>query len=63
MTTWQPIETAPRDGVMVDLWTEYWGRIANCRWDQGKWWHLRKGHEESELGATHWQPLPAPPDA
>lgn len=51
---WQPIETAPKDGTIVDLWVgEYGHRIANCQWrlgsdvdpemcgDDGPWRHLR----------------------
>lgn len=28
---WQPIETAPRDGTVIDLWADGL-RIANCAW-------------------------------
>lgn len=27
---WQPIETAPRDGTVIDLWCG--GRICDARW-------------------------------
>ena len=31
---WQPIETAPKDGTVVDLWIggEFAGRRADCAW-------------------------------
>ena len=28
---WQPIETAPRDGTVIDLWVGG-ARFADCRW-------------------------------
>lgn len=33
--SWQPIETAPRDGTVIDLWTERNTRIANVRFTRG----------------------------
>ncbi|GGD30989.1 DUF551 domain-containing protein [Aureimonas glaciei] len=32
MSKWQPIETAPKDGTIVDLWHDEFGRNANCYW-------------------------------
>jgi hypothetical protein len=29
---WQPIETVPKDGTIIDLWHEEWGRYSNCKW-------------------------------
>jgi hypothetical protein len=29
---WQPIETAPRDGTPIDMWTKEGHRIADVRW-------------------------------
>jgi hypothetical protein len=39
MSEWQPIETAPKDGTVIDLWVdgEFAGRRASCYW--GKPWH------------------------
>lgn len=70
---WMPIETAPKDGTLVDLWCRApgiftrQGRIPEC-WFSGEcWWR----HDDSSFGddqcrsrvhnATHWMPLPSPP--
>ena len=74
---WQPIETAPKDGTRVDLWFYDDGegyRFADARWMEdhvlGYEWHVHRLDTDQwepigELGtlcyATHWQPLPAPP--
>lgn len=29
---WQPVETAPKDGTLVDLHHSEWGRHADCYW-------------------------------
>ena len=66
--TWQPIETAPRDGTEMLLWDgtnlgvgfrtdTAWGlvfELHNWEW----------GHEISfkTVYPTHWMPLPEPPE-
>ena len=64
---WQPIETAPRDGTLIDLWAGE--RIANCAWNvPSKCWGERIGvgsgwkYWAVVLDPTHWMPLPAAPD-
>jgi hypothetical protein len=32
--TWQPIETAPKDGTVVDLWVRGRGRVTDCVWGE-----------------------------
>jgi hypothetical protein len=75
---WQPIETAPIDGTVVDLWAKRKGtldtyeRVADCFWGNvTDWW----GHERQDWiglyqhqhrsyeNPTHWMPLPEPPTA
>lgn len=72
---WQPIETAPRDGTWILLFSpadDYhpnrmyvatWGAI-NYNWEP-QWTFGPEGNEHAfrtgVYGATHWQPLPPPP--
>ena len=68
---WQPIETAPRDGSTVDLWTNY-GRRTNCKWGHHSWLNgkpigAKTWESESMDGPlpipTHWiYPPPPPPN-
>jgi hypothetical protein len=66
--SWQPIETAPKDGTRILGWSEkhvwkgihtcYWGRdgeLNPSRWHGG---HCRIGHIDQP---THWMQLPEPP--
>lgn len=69
---WQPIETAPKDGTPVDLFSQYGRRWCNYRWDKqirrGMWsdaayahrvWHDRPCMYEASV--THWMPIPSAP--
>lgn len=69
--TWQPIETAPRDGTPV-LVANAKGAMTTARWEKEdcgtfvyEAWYLLFGGlnaEETEIEwPTHWMPLPAPP--
>jgi hypothetical protein len=61
---WQPIETAPKDGTTVDLWSgHHQRRWADCCWNDGKWWVYNNGYEPYEFDPTHWMPLPEPPQS
>jgi hypothetical protein len=58
---WQPIETAPRDGTLFDVWSGY--RVTNL-WFATNGKLYREGHShpaDLEHWPTHWMPLPAPP--
>lgn len=57
MDDWQPIETAPKDGEIVDLWHRVYGRITDTWWDDGGW--VPAADWQSDI--THWKPLPEPP--
>ena len=67
MSDWQPIETAPKDGTHFLVWDSFYGiRIgrAHIRHDHDDWLSYMDGHKGSSKGgirATHWMPLPAPP--
>ncbi len=54
-TGWQPIETAPKDGMPLLLWNGDRAEVA--KWEGDGWWYI----DEYTFDATHWMPLPAPP--
>lgn len=66
--TWQPIETARRDGTKMDIWYRD-GRKTDVYWSDVQSWWCTDGYygpvEPSPLALypppTHWQPLPDPP--
>ena len=67
---WEPIETAPKDGTRIDLWSRS-ERVPNARWDARRkaWVHDWLGDFDSidevrvDGNPTHWMPLPPPPEA
>jgi len=71
---WQPIETAPRDGTVIDLWEveKNFGasRATDCRWckfpirggvREGWGYGLADDPDFLSGEVTHWMPLPEPP--
>lgn len=61
--TWQPIESAPKDGTIIDLWARGltgMRRVADCQVRNGEWYC--RAHFDIVRHATHWMPLPDPPE-
>lgn len=58
-TAWQPIETAPRDCCVI-AWADEWARPDVAWYCAGAWW---SGCGSPCPEITHWQPLPAAPEA
>ena len=70
---WLPIETAPKDGRVIDLWI-FWpehgneSRSPDAAWDLGaKCWRFADGWFDKSFAfkpiVTHWMPIPPPPAA
>lgn len=57
MTDWQPIETAPKDSVLIlGWWADVLGSVS---WEIDiEYW----GDDELQQFVTHWMPLPPPPE-
>lgn len=63
--TWQPIETAPKDGTGILLYRRYEGKFLHLV-DVGEWQKENEGGPRwawrySTWEPTHWMPLPDPP--
>jgi hypothetical protein len=66
---WLPIESAPKDGTRVLIFTPDALDIENtfsATFDDGEWWEsraLQDGTSRSNVDCdpTHWMPLPPPP--
>jgi hypothetical protein len=63
MKHWQPIETAPKDGTVIDVWCPSIGRMTDVYWlgMPSSCWFSRNAFVNSIVEPTHWQPLPEPP--
>lgn len=59
MTEWQPIETAPKDGTVIDIWVKGGvGRLVDVWWDaDDRCWVT--GAPDADI--THWMPQPEAP--
>ena len=74
MSEWQPIETAPRDGqwILVYEYCKYEPSIHVVRWGVPQWSGGDKTWVTMAIGpnpdtydadnASHWIPLPKPPE-
>ena len=69
MSDWQDISTAPKDGTRVLVAAR--GMVEAARWTNGGYgawgWHNAYSEREdpwegNRLDATHWMPLPTPPE-
>jgi len=66
--TWQPIESAPKDGTSV---LAFWGQDSALDLFGVIYWGCEEGcgepiwlENDKAVGPpTHWQPLPEPPEA
>ena len=59
---WQPIETAPKDGVDILVYDK--GFIFTAYWDGEHMAFMSNNCVDGYNGtdkATHWMPLPGPP--
>jgi hypothetical protein len=62
---WQPIETAPRDCLLLlsdTTWYAIKHRGEPAPVKVGGWWDGRWNIFGASWQPTHWQPLPAPPE-
>ena len=56
---WQPIETAPKDGTGLLVYSDE--RIISAMWSDGADDWVEVVHEYTFANPTHWMPLPEPP--
>ena len=65
MTGWQPVETAPKDGTVVLVWTRTGPHLAAYLRLRPEGWMEKDGSylltEDTTGLPTHWMPLPVPP--
>lgn len=71
MSYWKPIESAPRDGTLLLLWSKthekcfigYWVDSEEFRYGKrvrhSTFWYCFEGGQDDSL--THWMPLPGEP--
>lgn len=68
---WQPIETAPRDGTKILIWSTpgggYFIVIPHVEYDEPREdfterWTWKESAGMYGIRATHWMPLPDPPN-
>jgi hypothetical protein len=65
---WRPIETAPRDGTLIDIWCDG-ERLPDCCWDPHGFGNTGWQQKYAEVPnffpingtPTHWMPRPEAP--
>jgi hypothetical protein len=62
MSQWQLIETAPKDGTEVLLYSHYLRQMFIGGYVRRGAWKLFGHRDLYETEPTHWMPLPAPPE-
>lgn len=75
MSDWEPIETAPKDGTLIDIWVKWWvpekdiftgARWPDVSWSKGEFTNSaetwRSRHDRFVGKMTHWMPAPKPPE-
>ena len=63
--TWQPIETAPKDGRRFLAYDPSLFGVCIAEWANGGWYvnqESQDGFGFHHLPLTYWMPLPEPPD-
>lgn len=58
---WRPIETAPRDGTIIILWSAAFKESYHGLWDIWTKKPCWKRTSNKKADATYWQSLPKPP--
>ncbi|WP_131454176.1 DUF551 domain-containing protein [Xanthomonas citri] len=65
MSTWQPIESAPKDGTLIAVrFSNGWEHNATWRNTYGGEWHVDSfefAPYADQRAITNWRPLPEPP--
>jgi len=59
MNDWQPIETAPKDNLIIGYDPVKENPIQVMKYDYGGWGDAV--YQEWSAEPTHWMPLPEPP--
>jgi hypothetical protein len=63
-TTWQPIESAPKDGRYINLYSKHFGIKEGCWLDGAEVFYAHFCQDDYKSMSkywTHWMPIPASP--
>lgn len=73
LTTWRPIETAPKDNAPRLVYGTWWAEVSEwsdqqpsvgvASSDGGPWYSVHTDCYSVGCDATHWLPMPPPPEA